>query len=313
MTCDNFAASVEGFMSNDAEVNRNDLDLGKFCQSYWEDTVTKAASAEVKRLEAEDATRAKAEEEKKKREEEEQKAKKAAEAKAAEASAVAKEEQDLAEAQSLAETASNDEVKISADVKEMQAQINLKQSSVDDMVDKARKALQIAAEKEAQAAEPKAPESAPVTPAADEVAAVKAGDSEADRIAEKALANAQKAVENAERHIANDKEPKVSNDTAAAVAEGDKLADKIAAKAAMIATKSSNKTASAIKVDAPKEVFKVFFHVKSTTKNGTAKATPAQARDQEVDIAFNEKPLVKEILESAAAKNSADAKVAKKA
>jgi len=251
MTCDNFAASVEGFMSNDAEVNRNDLDLAKFCHAYWADFVSKAASVEVKRLEAEDAARAKEEEEKKKREAEELKAKEAAAAEKAQATAAAQEEQDLAEAESLAKTASDDEVKISASVKETQAQMSLQQTSVDDMVDKARKALQIAAEKEAQAAEPKATESVDATvntPAADEVAAVKAGDSEADRIAEKALANAQKAVENAERHIANDKEPTVSNDTAAAVTAGDKLADKIAAKAAMIATKSSNNPAPAMKV-----------------------------------------------------------------
>jgi len=261
-SCNGFAASVGGFLSNDAEVNRNDLDLPKFCQAYWANSVTKAAGAEVKRLDAEDAQRAKDEEEKKKQEAADAATKAADEAKKAEESAETKESQDLAEAESLAKTASDDDVKVSAQVKETQAQINLQQTSVDDMVDKARKALQVASEKEAQAAEKAAEappaEAAPVeaAPAADEVAAQKAGDSEADRIAEKALANAQKAVEKAQEHIDNDKEPTVSNETAAAVTAGDKLADKIAAKAAMIATKATNKTAPAMKVEARKNTTK---------------------------------------------------------
>jgi len=246
-TCDSFAAGIEGFMSNDAEVNRNDLELSKFCSNYWNAYVTKAASVKVQKLEEEDAARAKEEEEKKKQEAEEKKAQEAAAAQKAKEDAEAKEAEDMKEAESLAKTASEDDVKISAEVKETQAQLSLQQTSVDDMVDKARKALQMAAEKEAQAAEPKAPEVAPAA-AADEEAAKKAGDSEADRIAEKALANAQKAVEKAEEHIANDKEPTLTNDTATAVAAGDKLADKIAAKAAMLATKTSNKTAPAMKV-----------------------------------------------------------------
>lgn len=307
-TCDSFAASVEGFMSNDAEVNRNDLDLAKFCKTYWNDSVTKAASVEVKRLEEEDATRSKEEEEQKKREAEELKAKEAAAAKKAQEDAEAKEAEDLDEAENLGKTASEDEAKISADVKETQAQISLQQTSVDKMIDNARKALQVAAEKEAQAAEPKAESTkvdAPAeAPAADEVAAVKAGDSEADRIAEKAIANAQKAVEKAEEHIANDKEPTIANETANAVAAGDKLADKIAAKAAMIATKASNKTASAMKVDISHEVFKVFFKVKETKKNVTAKGTSVGTH--EVDVTFNEKPVVDQIVASAAAKQKAE-------
>eukprot|EP00746_Dinoflagellata_sp_MGD_P072563 gnl/MRDRNA2_/MRDRNA2_29439_c0_seq1.p1 gnl/MRDRNA2_/MRDRNA2_29439_c0~~gnl/MRDRNA2_/MRDRNA2_29439_c0_seq1.p1 ORF type:complete len:417 (+),score=174.80 gnl/MRDRNA2_/MRDRNA2_29439_c0_seq1:94-1344(+) len=301
--CDSFATEIEGFMSNDAEVNRNDLDLSKFCSNYWNAYITKAASVKVQKLKEEDAARAKEEEEKKKQEAEEIKAQEAAAAQKAKEEAEAKEAEDLKEAESLSKIASDDDVKISAEVKETQAQLSLQQTSVDDMVDKARKALQIAAEKEAQAAEPKAPE---VTPAADEVAAKKAGDSEADRIAEKAIANAQKAVEKAEEHIANDKEPTLSNETAAAVAAGDKLADKIAAKAAMLATKTSNKTAPAMKVDVSHEVFKVFFRVKETKKNVTTNGTAVRSHEQEVNVAFNEKPLVDQIVANASAKEKAD-------
>jgi hypothetical protein len=309
-SCNGFATAVEGFMSNDAEVNRDTLDLPKFCKGYWADAVTKAASIEVKRLESEDAARAKEEEETKKHEAEEAKAEQAEEAKKAEEAAAAQETQDLAQAEHLGKVASDDEAKVSADVKETQAQIQLQQSSVDGMVDKARQALQMAAEKEAQAAEAKVTEEPKAAPAADEVAAEKAGDSEADRIAEKALANAQKAVEKAQEHIANDKEPTV-NDTAAAVTAGDKLADKIAAKAAMIATKTDKKPAVAKKVDVSKEVFKVFFRVTETKKNGTK-----VVKDEEANVAFNEKPLVKEILATANHTNvtkKVETKVAKKA
>lgn len=311
--CDGFAASIEGFMSNDAEVNRNDLDLPKFCQGYWADAVTKAAAVEVKNLEAEDAARAAKEEEKKKQEEEEAKAKAAEAEKKVEENAEAQESQDLAEAERLGQEASDDDAKVSAHVKETQAQMQVQQSSADNMVDKARQAMQMAAEKEAKAAEAKATEDEAKVDtagqAADEVAAKKAGQAEAEKIAEKALANAQKAVEKAQEHIANDKEPTIA-DTDAAVAAGDKLADKIAAKAtekaAMIATKTNNnKPALAHKVDVSKEVFKVFFRVTETKKNGTK-----VVKDEEANVAFNEKPLVKQIIATANATKKAETKVA---
>lgn len=283
-SCDGFAASIEGFMTNDAEQNRDRLDLPKFCQQYWSSDVTKAASVEVKRLDAEDAERAKEAAEKKKREEEAAKAKEAEEAKKAEESAEAQEAQDLEEAKKLEKNTSDDEIKVSADVKEIQAQMQLQESYVEKTVDDARKALQVAAEKEAQAAEAKVEDATP----ADEVAAKKAGDAQASLIAqkalmkgtnstkstnktkkvnstliaEKAIADAMKAIGKAQAHIANDKELTVA-DTVAAVAAGDKLADKIAAKAVKNAPKTNN-TAVAVK------------NATQTNKTATAKKVVAK-------------------------------------
>jgi len=45
--CESFAAGIENAMTNDVEVNRDSLDLNKFCFAYWQTTVTVDAKVEV--------------------------------------------------------------------------------------------------------------------------------------------------------------------------------------------------------------------------------------------------------------------------
>jgi len=65
--CMEFAAGVEGAMTDDESFNRDNLDLKPFCKKFWGHTIAVAAQAEKQKLDAEEA---KKEEEEKKREEE---------------------------------------------------------------------------------------------------------------------------------------------------------------------------------------------------------------------------------------------------
>merc|ERR1719316_1836823 len=53
--CNEFASGIEGIMTDDNQVNRNELDLPKFCASYWEGAVTNDAKNTVQKLNEEDA------------------------------------------------------------------------------------------------------------------------------------------------------------------------------------------------------------------------------------------------------------------
>jgi len=209
--CDSFAAGIESTMTNSNEVNRDTLDLSKFCSAYWQTVVSTDAKAEAERLNTEEATRAKEEAE---RAEAEKKAQETQAAEKKEADAMKQESDDMEEAEKLQKVASDDEAKASDNTKAVEERIAQAEDKATKLVDKAQEALQLAAEKEAQAAEPKAEEPTPEepkaeepkveaevnatsveAPAADEKAAEAAGDAVADKIAEKALAKVEKPAE----------------------------------------------------------------------------------------------------------------------
>merc|ERR1719160_721379 len=56
--CNEFASGIEGIMTDDNNVNRNELDLAKFCTGYWEGAVSNDAKNKVQKLNEEDAARA---------------------------------------------------------------------------------------------------------------------------------------------------------------------------------------------------------------------------------------------------------------
>merc|ERR1719453_3065741 len=108
--CESFAAGIESTMTYDVEVNRDNLDLNKFCLAYWQTTVTVDAKAEAQRLNTEDAARRKEETE---RAEAERKEKEAEAAKQKDLDAQQQESQDMEDAEKLQKVASDDEAKIS--------------------------------------------------------------------------------------------------------------------------------------------------------------------------------------------------------
>lgn len=193
--CESFAAGIESTMTYDVEVNRDSLDLSKFCLAYWQTTVTVDAKAEAQKLNEEDATRAKEEAE---RAEAERKEKEAQDAKQKELDAEKQESEDMEEAEKLQKAAANDEVQISNNTKNVEDRIAKTEDKATELVDKARSALQIAAEKEAQASEPVVEEpkaevnaTSVEVPVDDEKAAEAAGDAMAEKIADKALEKAE--------------------------------------------------------------------------------------------------------------------------
>merc|ERR1719389_956064 len=195
--CESFAAGIENSMTYDVEVNRDSLDLSKFCLAYWQTTVTVDAKAEAQKLNAEDAARAKEEAE---RAEAERKEKEAQDAKQKELDAEKQESDDMEEAEKLQKAASDDDAQISSNTKDVEDRIAQVEDKATELVDKARSALQIAAEKEAQASEPAVEQpQAEVNgtntevPVDDEKAAEAAGDAMAQKIADKALEKAESA------------------------------------------------------------------------------------------------------------------------
>jgi len=212
--CDSFSAGIEGVMTNDEQLNRNELDLGKFCAAYWEGEVTTVAQTKVQKLNEEEADRAK-------QEEEARKAKEAEEAKRAADEAAAHEEADLAEAEKLGQEAQEDDKAFTADQKTAEANIAAAEQKANSLVDQARNALQVAGEKEAKAAEAKAEAPVEANNTSDEAAAIAAGDAEAEKIADKAEAKAEEPAAAAAP----------VDDEKAAEAAGDALAEKIAEKA----------------------------------------------------------------------------------
>lgn len=149
--CQSFAAGIENIMTYDVEVNRNSLDFNKLCMAYWTTTVTVDAAAEAQRLNAEEAARQKEEAE---QAEAARKAHEEEESKKAEAEAEKQQSQDMEEAEKLQKAASDDEAQISSNTKSVEDRITQAEEKANQLVDKARSALQLAAEKEAQASEP---------------------------------------------------------------------------------------------------------------------------------------------------------------
>jgi len=148
--CDSFAAGIENTMTHDVEVNRDSLDLSKFCLSYWQTTVTVDAKAEAQRLNEEEATQKKEEAE---RAEAERKAQETQAAEKKEADAENKESEDMAEAEKLQKATSEEDAEVSKNTKAVEERIAQAQDKATELVDKARSALQLAAEKEVQAEE----------------------------------------------------------------------------------------------------------------------------------------------------------------
>jgi len=177
--CDSFAAGIETTMTFDAEVNRNSLDLNKFCMAYWTTTVTVDATAEAHRLDAEEAAQKKEEAE---QAEAQRKAQEEEASKKAEADAEKQESQDMEEAEKLQKTASDDDAQISSNAKSVEERITQAEDKATQLVDKARSALQLAAEKEAQAAEPAAAEPQAQEPKAEEAAPAAAQEAKASPI-----------------------------------------------------------------------------------------------------------------------------------
>merc|ERR1719272_2246489 len=146
--CESFVAGIENVMTNDLETNRDNLDLKKFCVAYWHTTVSTEAETEAKKLNEEEAARAKEDAE---RAEQERKAQEAEAAAKKEASVETQAAQDLEEANKLQKVASDDEAKISEGTKSVDDKVAAAESNASELVDKARSALQLSAEKEAQA------------------------------------------------------------------------------------------------------------------------------------------------------------------
>jgi len=231
--CMAFSSAMEKTMRDDARYNRDELDLSKFCQSYWTGPVTDAAqiwaqiAAEDKaKQEKEEAEKAKADEEK------------------AAADAKAQQTEDLQKAVNQSALAVEHVAQVEEEVNKLEASMAADDANATKLLDQARQEEQVAEEKEVKAAEAEAQKSAVVEAAnikaadnvnatsADEEKALKEGDAEADAIAEKALKKVEEPVaqENTTA-AAKENTTAAAKDESNAIAAGDALANKIADKA----------------------------------------------------------------------------------
>jgi len=232
--CKPFASGIEGSMTDDAEVNRNDLDLSKFCQGFWSGPVTGAAKVLAQKASEEDALKAKEEA-------------KIEEEKTNEALAATneKEKQAASEAVNKSAKAVQRASEVQEQVKSLEASMAADAAEATKALDHARQEEQVANEKDAKADEAKVD---PATAAADadEAKALEEGDAKADAIADKATQKVE-----------------AESDDAEAMAAGDAVAEKIADKAlkkeaALVVAKQVNVTKNATKVEVAKNGTKKF-------------------------------------------------------
>jgi len=290
--CDKFSESILGFMVEDSERNRDDLDYTKFCKSYWADAVTPGAKLIAQRLDAEDAERAKAEAGRKQQEEEQrQKEKEEAEARekaAAENATALAQSQELQAAENKTEIAKEDDAKAEAHVKNAEVSMASEEEDAMKLVDRARQELQVANEKEAATAEAKAekakPEATPVSSSSsnetaavpkDEAAAKSAGDKMAEEISEKAVDKVAKALAGPQ----TDDVDAATKDDEAAKASGDAMAEEIAEKAEEKAEeKEMKEQEDALKAEPKKAAVSMAVQKQSTAAKASVPAK-APAKD----------------------------------
>jgi hypothetical protein len=211
--CQKFSSGIEGALTDDAGFNRNELELSKFCQAFWNGPVTVAAKVFAEKAAQEDEEKAKQEA----KEEEE---------KDNEALAATQAEQTQAANEAVNKTA---EAKQHADevdklVEGLEVSMETNDKDATKLLDQARQAEQVAAEKETKAAEPQTV-TADAAAEADEAKALAEGDAKADAIADKAVEKAG-ATEPLEQNVTA-----AEKDDTEAIAAGDKVAEKIADKA----------------------------------------------------------------------------------
>jgi len=177
--CTEFSAGVEGFMTDDVEINRDELKFEKFCQTFWNTGVKKIAKVAADKLDAVDAKRAKEDEIISKARQQEQES--------AEEEDNRKElETDLQVAQNLTESATDDAQHINEAVKDTEVEMTADDDEAMKFAERARMALQTAGEKEAAGVENAKSEEQ----INDEAEAKAAGDALAERIARRAAKRA---------------------------------------------------------------------------------------------------------------------------
>jgi len=182
--CQQFSKGIEGAMSDDMEVNRNELDLSKFCQAFWSGPVTDVAQKQAQK------------------EEEEAAAKANREAKAA------LKETEIEQAQASSEAVGLDE-----QLKGLEASMTADDEAATKLLDRARQEDQLAEEREEADAtkvleEADASESVDqnaTAAAQDDAEAIAAGDEAAEKIADKALKKAALVVAKKNTTIAEPK------------------------------------------------------------------------------------------------------------
>jgi len=214
--CVAFSTAMEQAMGDDERDNRDELDLSKFCGSYWAGPVTAAAQVMAKLVADEEAEKAKEE-------------------------AAAQ----LEEAVSKSALAMEHVAKVEEEVSNIEASMATDDANATQYLDQARKQDQVAAEKEVKATDTEVQHKAMTEAAnvkgaaadvsADEEEALKEGDAEAEAIADKAVEKAEAPVAQKENTTA------AAKDDTEAIAAGDalakKIADKAVKKAALVAKK----------------------------------------------------------------------------
>lgn len=253
--CMTFSSAMEREMGDDARFNREELDLAKFCQSYWAGPVTASAEVQAKKDEADAAQ--KAQDDAKQAEEDALHAQEKAVADAKQQTA-----DQLQDAVNKSSLAMDHVAKVEQEVSDLEASMASDDANATKFLDHARQEEQVAEEKEVKAAEADAQKSAIMEAAnsrtdvatekveatdslnatsADEKAAIKEGDDQADAIAEKAMKKAEVAEVGNNTAAAKAESTPSAQDDGKAIAAGDALASKIAnkalKKAALIAKK----------------------------------------------------------------------------
>jgi len=271
--CQLFSTGVEGAMSDDAQVNRDNLELSKFCTAFWPGPVTIAAKVAAKKADEEEATRA-------------QQEAKAEEEKTNEALAATQAAQTQAASEAVNKTTSAIQhlSEVEEQVKGLETTMDADANEATKLIDTARQQEQVASEKEAKAEEEKAAAADAAAAAAqeakDEEKAIEEGDAKADAIAAKAVekADGSEPVVAASAAAADDAEALKAGD---AVAE--KIADKALKKdAALLVAKNITKVATKnATVTEPK---KVVAEVKKVT-DAPMKAAEPKKEAKKVEVA----------------------------
>lgn len=221
--CESFSSVLSSHLSHDVYTNRQELDAGKFCADFYNGAVKDQVKKQAAALVAADkaaAEKAKADEKAKVAEEKEAakaKARAEAEAMRTEANQLADQaEKELDQANSLVSKAKRS---VSQEVKQIDA-IGKEEKNAKDMAAQGRKEIELATEKEAEAAEKEAEEAQAKVKAlrlkkAEEAQAATQASRKAEEAEKEAEEKKKAVVETVEKEkIAAKKEPATEKKTA---------------------------------------------------------------------------------------------------
>lgn len=212
--CVEFSSGVESQMSDDPRYNREELDLSKFCKTYWAGPVNAVAEVRTKQLAEENAKKAEEEAEREKEEAQKAQEEAAADAKAQEAF-------QLQDAINKSAAAAEHVAQVEQEVKGLEDAMSADDANATKLLDQARKEEQVASEKEVKAAEAEAQKNA----------VAEAADAKSEKVEENADSQAPAVQETNSTAVAHENATAADNDDSKAIAAGDALADKIANKA----------------------------------------------------------------------------------